>query len=539
MKAADMGIYDSMYLLAKDQYQSLQERAASGGDGGTRVDGVGGDVTESQVNNIEVAHGGTVLIHDRTAAAAAAGGAPPQRNDHQEREGGRGRLAERGGDARRAGVDRSPTPDPRKKPGRFAAPSSRLSSTRRYPPNAITPRSSTFDAEDGEEGGRDWKGEEERGRDDDGEVEPMDVDSIPPVARRGSKRKGGPLPPHEQDLRRRALANDRDANLKRVTEAMDVAEPKRKGGSRKRGAPDESDEMERLVKARLEQLQGGKKKPAKTTRPKLTDSDKGRKMVHEMRDIFKSELRHRAAKEGLRIVPEDERRRGRKRPAVGVEKLSSNRRAKGFHHFPLAGRRRKPEAEEDGPGRWKRVASFRHSPAIAAAIARGKKRARSDDEEEEKVAKRVRMYQYLPLAGRKRRTAVEISRGSKRRRRGPSPPPKSAAAKRKLVERNGSSGDKRRRRGPSPPPKSRAARRRREESDSDEYDGDPFGYRPVRKRRNNRAAPVRAVGKYARVKRKPDADEWAERWQEEEDTGIPFKSAPVTYDPLSSGDEEM
>ena len=48
--------FDCMYLIPKDEYEA--QTAAKSGDGGDVV----GDISESQVNNIEVSHGGTVVV---------------------------------------------------------------------------------------------------------------------------------------------------------------------------------------------------------------------------------------------------------------------------------------------------------------------------------------------------------------------------------------------------------------------------------------------------------------------------------------------
>jgi hypothetical protein len=54
-----MGLYDCMYLVPKEQYDGGGRVQARGA-----VDGVGGDVNESQINNFEVSHGGTVVIRE-------------------------------------------------------------------------------------------------------------------------------------------------------------------------------------------------------------------------------------------------------------------------------------------------------------------------------------------------------------------------------------------------------------------------------------------------------------------------------------------
>lgn len=509
-----MGVYDCMYLLSKDQYQSMHDRAACGGN---KIDGVGGDVRESQVNNIEVTHGGTVLIHDRDKVEAAGSNT----HEHFTSGDGRGRDRDRKPRAESAVGDRTPTPDPRRKPSQYAAHSGRLSSAHRQP-NAISPRDQ-FDIE----------GENESlKRDVVDESEPMDVD-LPSDRRRGTKRKG-----ESHELRRQALNNDREKNLERIKKATDIRSAERKGSRKRRASDDvESMEVDRLVRARLDQLQGGNKKTGKKSstgfsRPKLTDREKGVKMIHEMRDIYKSELRHSAAREGLRADADIAASRGKKRSVESYDSVPTTR-AKTFHHTPLAGRKRRVTSDDGVMGR-KRLGAIRPLPPTLS----GKKRGRESDEEDLLLphAKKVRTYQYLPLAGRKRNSAGQFSTTGKRRRRGPSPPPPSRTVKRKGGDQSGAT--KRRRRGPSPPPRSKAVKRRRGDSDSDEYDGDPFGYRPKRKMGNTRSASVRAVGKFARVKR-TRGNEWEDREQEEEATGVPFKSSLVTYDPLSSGDESM
>ena len=52
-----MGLYDVMYLVPEEQYKAGRFGAAS-------IDGVGGDVKDSQINNIEVTGGGTLIVRD-------------------------------------------------------------------------------------------------------------------------------------------------------------------------------------------------------------------------------------------------------------------------------------------------------------------------------------------------------------------------------------------------------------------------------------------------------------------------------------------
>ncbi len=73
-----MGLYDFMYLVPRDQYRPGGGLGhGGGGGGGGSNDGVAaGDVRESQINNIEVTNGGTVVLAAGEDAAAGRARSP-------------------------------------------------------------------------------------------------------------------------------------------------------------------------------------------------------------------------------------------------------------------------------------------------------------------------------------------------------------------------------------------------------------------------------------------------------------------------------
>lgn len=56
-----MGLFDHMFLVSKEEYHTLKSRSAIA----SSIEGVGGDAHESQINNIEVTGGGTLVIGDK------------------------------------------------------------------------------------------------------------------------------------------------------------------------------------------------------------------------------------------------------------------------------------------------------------------------------------------------------------------------------------------------------------------------------------------------------------------------------------------
>lgn len=61
VKQKIMSLYKCLYLLPESEY--LKATSTAGGVGGTGVaEGIGGSVSDSHVNNIEVSHGGTIVI---------------------------------------------------------------------------------------------------------------------------------------------------------------------------------------------------------------------------------------------------------------------------------------------------------------------------------------------------------------------------------------------------------------------------------------------------------------------------------------------
>lgn len=62
-----------MYVISKDDYDSMK----NGAKGSTVDSGIGGDVTDSHVHNIDVSSGGTLVINDRVAHPSVSGTSPP------------------------------------------------------------------------------------------------------------------------------------------------------------------------------------------------------------------------------------------------------------------------------------------------------------------------------------------------------------------------------------------------------------------------------------------------------------------------------
>lgn len=62
-------LYKCMYVIPKEQYESLQEKANSKDKGaGNQTDsGIGGNVSDSHVHNIDVSNGGTLVITDKAS----------------------------------------------------------------------------------------------------------------------------------------------------------------------------------------------------------------------------------------------------------------------------------------------------------------------------------------------------------------------------------------------------------------------------------------------------------------------------------------
>lgn len=100
-----MGLYDTMYLVSKDELDSLKNNKNAASAHPSQVDGVGGNVQDSQVNNIEVAHGGSVYVHGKEPET--------EKSRSVRSDGGEGYSDANVTKGRRQRSDRSPTPHPK------------------------------------------------------------------------------------------------------------------------------------------------------------------------------------------------------------------------------------------------------------------------------------------------------------------------------------------------------------------------------------------------------------------------------------------
>ena len=247
-----MGLYDCMYLIPKDQYRpELHGTSYAGVPAG---DGVRGDVNESQINNIDVSQGGTVVIRDEAKPFSYVSGRKAEEGEALEGDGKRGKTAKKKGE------------DAKKK-------------------------TEGLEGSDGEEDG-------------DGH------NFVPPMLRRGRdiphsvSRTGRPAslaaPGAGNVARRPESTFRRDDTIARAREGaredVERLEEERTGKQRKvqpSYASDQRAVLDTLVKNRLAQLQG-KKTPAEPM--EVDDMDKARRIVHELRDVHKKAVKDNASK---------------------------------------------------------------------------------------------------------------------------------------------------------------------------------------------------------------------------------------------------
>lgn len=489
-----MTTYDYMYLLTKEQYERQHKPYSN-------IDGVGGDIRESQVNNIEVTRGGSVTIHDKEPRV--------ENCNHNDQNQDNISFQPR---------PRSPTPDPRRGTGSsrikssYASVSTKLSRGKQEP-NAIRPRTRQNSSQENSPAD-----EHDENNIYNAYAEGLEDDDVEMRETKASKRKHSAF---ESDLRRDALENDRRSKMPRIKN-----ENKNKKEKSEKMETDVA--MKQLVKQRLNELRGIKKKPSVTKGVRQSIPNTNRKIIHEMRDIHKASLREQAYGGDLDelLLERGKKRLFQKEEDNLDDGVSPSKRYKQFHYFSRPVVKRKMEdndilSNNKRPNKtvWKPVSNHEH------IIPFSRKRHWNEDEEDiirEGSSKKSRRGPSPPPKSKAvKRSATLDERRYKRMRKGPSPPPTSTAIKRpaSLDDRK----YKRARRGPSPPPTSKALKR---PIYSSEDELDPFEYSPPIKTRNNRSARVRAIGKYAGVKR--SRDDYSDS-EEEYITGIPFKKKLVTY----------
>ncbi len=497
----------------------------------SNVDGVGGDIKESQVNQIEVAHGGVVTIGGGGGGGGGGGrslggGGGGSTEDGGVRTGGAGRFTRRF----------SPSG------GGLAAPSPRLSRAG-LPGNAIPPRK---------------KFKTNKRNQDDDEWPSAVGDSSPLPSEDVEMQDVSRADPVGDELRRQAIQNEWQAKKKRLkkrgislpaagtedTEMLETTKRKMEDGvepavatKRKREASEADDEgakraMKMLVQQRLDELHGGRKT---YKLPRKTKKDIDRKIVHEMRDNYKDEVRRQAAKQGLR---------GDGEGIVDIEMEAAPDAPE-----KISRRVSKRDLDDD---EWEDIVDERPVGRRRKVVAKRRSAASRRGDE---FVRRARKDRVSPLVGKKRPLTEEVAaleedgdEGDrvmlKARRRGRAPPrPRSTAVKRERDFGYGF-GDER----PARRMKTdhlfpfTGIKRERHLTDEDEP-VDPFAYEPRSKTRNMTRAGVRAVGKWVGVKRKASdeaeidriltkklSDEQEiDRMLQEQLTGVPFKSRPTSY----------
>lgn len=392
-----MGLYDCMYLVSKEDLDNKKFG---------NVEGIGGNVQDSNVNNIEVTNGGTIVIRDsdKGSGTPIKGGDPIRAGETQFYKQRRG-LNSRGVSptyGQNKDISTSlPKGKDRTQPEQLAAPSQVLSD-KKLPPNAVRPRA--IDYED------------------------VEMEEAPNLHRQAVF----------NDMKKKTHISDDTKDV----EMKDVEVRSKKNGARQ-GKSERDVVMKDLIDDRLNQLTGGRKRGRERI-----DDDTKRRMIHDLRDSYNVTRK----KKVLTISPPVKR---------GREEEDS------LENEPFAKRE-------------KRKHSFFLSPIS------GKKRERAHtDNDWDSVNKN-------------------------RRQRSPPPTPPPRPTQRRLTKRQ-------------------LNRDEREEEDLLDV-LDSMGYRPPEvKRRDTHSASVRHVGNIARVKRKFERDIADSEDEEEYESGIPYKSRPISY----------
>ena len=273
-----MGLYDCMYLVPKEQYDTRTR--------GT-VDGVGGDVRESQINNFEVSHGGTVVIReDGGKQLRPVADIEKQEEEEEEKKRMKKRKRKRVQKVQTEGEeshDDNGSVDgggnrvfPIMKLGGadYAGNSAKLRAAGKQP-NAVAADFGRHEAV----GPR---------------TDPRRREAILTAARQSNERV-------EQFASQQRDDDDGDEEMTSVTPSTTGPLPsKRKKMSLSAGLPTPSvaraqkEALDAFVQLRMKQLQGKLPK-----RAKVKDLDRARRIVHELRDVHKNAVKASAAKKLL------------------------------------------------------------------------------------------------------------------------------------------------------------------------------------------------------------------------------------------------
>jgi hypothetical protein len=419
-----MGVYDCMYLVSKEQYGRNNQIGRSLETGGVH------EVQESNVNNIEMSNGGTIVIESTPEVPAS--------------------------DILAGSVQSGVHPQ-NKVPGlRATSVGSNLQKT--YGKRLVnkTKRKASRNVV---------------GEDDEGELHgahpPMDL-AADSLAMNNANRRQNAILPRPNFVG----AKPSPENLKRQAGVDDVVRQNQQDAKRQAISPNKQ-AMNQLMQNRLSQLQGGRKKQ-KYSRPTLDrykrrgrnpppstivsaaggsslaelgrsekERNGDRRIIHEMRDLYRDKLKESAASVGLRGMTEKrhastdggetlfQAKRSNKRShgfPVAIKRKSEgevqlSKRAKNSHIFPMGGKRRRGEEEYEGEDvKRRRVDSNKYFPHVSKRKRTDErtppskrlktyqhfplegKRKRMDDDDDDDVQKRQKTFQHYPLEGKRKRT---------------------------------------------------------------------------------------------------------------------------------------
>ena len=462
-----------MYMISKDEYESLHQKSQVCSTDTPST----GDITDSQVNNIDVSHGGTITINpsNEVGKKVSCSSSHPSSSSSSSSSPSSTSTVERIQHLRERGR-------PRQK--RENVPRQRRENGGDTPPVTVVTNTSSSSSTEGQsptDGGRFYRRE-------------------PTTDGEGGRVASVPPPP--TDLRRRASLN-----------AAAIAQR-------------EKVMLQQLVEERLDRLQG--------RRRRRDPHGSERELLHQLRDVnqaMEGGKRRKISYEGGGGAATVQRQDSPAPdppavPIAAVGRPTLNPARKRSRRLLHAQRQ-----SVFNPGRL--VPETTPSPST---VKRNASWERMDQAEEWERRKRSRISNYLDrhIAGKKRpafQSTLQLEGRytgdpTKRRRKGFSPPRRLAGKKHRasddVIDWEGEFR-KRGRIGRSPPRQFAGVKRRAEEGYLEQ---DPFHYEPLEKRQNTNYAPVRHVGTIAGVKRKKTEDDWDQAEYDDRDVLPPSKRMP-------------
>lgn len=293
-----MSSYKKMYLVSEEEYRRIESKSSGGGSK------IGGPVTAgSSVNNIEVGHGGSVVI-DRHGHAVDCKKLPAALQPVASRasNGGGSNLAAYAEPKTRRLLEKRFPQAGRSRQRVPAAKSTKLSGSKKEP-NALAPNKAESD-------GRDTNANLQQGE----EEEPMEVDW------EGGREPAKTVPTKQKQTARqleKAIAKKHSQRTQKEKEKI---------------------LLDTLKVARVKELQG-----ERGVKERMNETEQERQIVHELRDIYRDEVKKDAsrARLGPRLVPNDDDVRmqepaKKRRAATGSSGPASKRVGSGRSLTPSA-----------------------------------------------------------------------------------------------------------------------------------------------------------------------------------------------------------